>query len=792
MTLYAHTGPEGTLEDGQTLEEHLGNVANRCADFAGRLGYGNWGYALGLLHDAGKASTSFQHRLAGSSVRVDHATAGAQLCAERYGGESVRRVVSTLMSLAVAGHHGGMPNVNATGKRTSLSGRLSKSIPTFRPAYDQLLAGAGLHLPDVQQLEPLPPLRADRILPAGMHNKGGKAIASCASYSCHLLGRLLYSCLVDADYLDTERFAAPEVSALRERNYSSLDELRNRLDAHMQLLGRNAPRTPVNTARAQILADCVEAASWESGLFTLSVPTGGGKTLSSLQFALQHAVLHGKSRVIYAIPFTSIAEQTADVFRSIFGRENVLEHHSANTPTMHDDMPGAASRDQIESERLATQNWDAPIIVTTNVQLLESCYANTPSKCRKLHNLAGSVIVLDEAQSLPDALLKPTLALLEDLCIDFSTSVVLCTATQPALEKYWPFGSVPREIARHRELFDEAFLHRVRFEPLVQVPRDALAYELSTKHQALCVVGTKKKARNLYQDVILAAKSRGEIDCDNSATDEGFFHLSTNMVAAHRMSVLNQIRSRLASGERCVVVSTQLIEAGVDVDFPEAYREIAGIDSMMQVAGRCNREGRRTNKNGEAVEGSVHIFEFEEDRGSEDRSLVRTWLGAMKGISKDLLTGTDGVVKASLVEPYFSRRYAKDADGLDRGQLLQRIAKTLEGYCQGLEYESYACEYKIIDDTTKTVYVAWDDESHRLLDLARRLAPTGEDAALFLPLQQYAVGVYSHVLSQLERNGDVEKVGSYYVLVQDGLVTRYSNETGLLPVGESEPNNLII
>ena len=792
MTLYAHTGPSGSIEDGQTLEEHLRSVANRCADFAGELGYRHWGYTLGLLHDAGKASKAFQQRLEGSTVHVDHATAGTKLCKQHYGGESVKQIISTLMSLAIAGHHGGMPNVNASGKRTPLVDRLSKTIPEYEQAYNELLKNAGLCLPDVRQLEPLPPLRKDRELSVGMMRGDKQAIASCASYSCQLLGRLLYSCLVDADYLDTESFVSPETSALRMRNYGSLEQLLGKLEAHMRQLELNAPNTPVNNARAQILADCIEAASWEGGLFTLSVPTGGGKTLASMQFALRHALLHGKSRVIYAIPFTTIAEQTAAVFRTIFGSENVLEHHSTHMSVLHDDVSEDASSEQTKSERLATQNWDAPIIVTTNVQLLESCYANTPSKCRKLHNLAGSVVVLDEAQSLPDALLKPTLALLEDLCIDFSTSVVLCTATQPALTEYWPFGSRPREIANHRELFDEAFMRRVRFEPLTQVSSDALVRELSTKNQALCVVGTKKKARELYQGMTCMAKEQGVIDSDESPMDAGFYHLSTNMVAAHRISVLDRIRKRLAEGSRCVVVSTQLIEAGVDVDFPEVYREIAGIDSMLQVAGRCNREGRLTNEEGNNCEGVAHIFELEEDLASKEKSLLRSWLGAMKGISKNLLANAEGVVTEELIEPYFSQRYKKDADNLDRANLLQRITKTLEGYCQSLEYESYAHEYKIIDDVTNAVYVIWDDEGRRLIDLARKLAPTGEATALFLPLQQYAVGVYPHVLSQLMRNEDVEEVGDYYVLVQDALISRYSDEVGLLPVGEGELNSLIV
>ncbi|MDO4806815.1 MAG: CRISPR-associated helicase Cas3' [Coriobacteriales bacterium] len=584
---------------------------------------------------------------------------------------------------------------------------------------------------------------------------------------------------------------SPEVAALRNREHDSLGALLEKFENHMKMLECAAQDTLVNMARSQILSDCFDAASGESGLFTLSVPTGGGKTLSSMQFALRHAVLHGMRHVIYAIPFTSVAQQTAEVFRSVFGSQNVLEHHSAHVVPLIDDMDEGESNEVAKGERLATQNWDAPIIVTTNVQLLESLYANTPSKCRKLHNVAGSVIVLDEAQTLPDSLLKPTLAMLEALCIDFSTSVVLCTATQPALEELWPFASKPKEIAVHTDSFAQAFAGRVQFTPLVQMERAELVEELSSRNQALCVVGTKKKARNLYLDVIQVAHDKGMIESGGSANDSGFFHLSTNMVAVHRLQAIEEIRRRLSTGERCVVVSTQLIEAGVDVDFPEAYREIAGIDSLMQVAGRCNREGRQRDCAGNSRPGIVHIFELEEDLESQESGLVRSWLGSMKNISKNLIKNNGGEISEGLVGPFFLERYSASPN-LDKGGILESISGVLRSRCETLEYERYAIEYKIIEGNTDAVYVPWDHEARRLLELARKLSATGESSVLFMPLQRYSVGVYPHILNAFKRDGCIETVGNYHVLVQDACMTRYSQETGLLPVGESELNNLVI
>jgi CRISPR-associated endonuclease/helicase Cas3 len=307
-------------------------------------------------------------------------------------------------------------------------------------------------------------------------------------------------------------------------------------------------------------------------------------------------------------------------------------------------------------------------------------------------------------------------------------------------------------------------------------------------------VGTKKKARDLYNDVVQVAREAGALSYGSSPKDEGFFHLSTNMVAAHRMQVIECIHDRLLKGERCIVISTQLIEAGVDVDFPEVYRELAGIDSLLQVAGRCNREGKLRDNDGNLCAGTVHVFEYEEDLDSQESGLVRTWLGSMKSIARNLIEENGGLVSEDLVKPFFISRYRGGSDelALDRGGILKSISGILQNRCRTLEYERYASEYHIIEDETDAVYIPWNDEARHLIDFARRLSTTGESAAIFMPLQHSAVGVYPHIIKQLLACGAIEVVGNYYVLLQESCITRYSEETGLPPVEESAPNSLII
>ena len=425
LTLFAHTG--SSLDDESTwqlLEDHLLAVADRASAFAGEFGAGAWGRAVGILHDAGKASCAFQQRLHGSDTHVDHSTAGAKVALDCYGD-----IAGRMMAYICSGHHAGLPNgiVRSRGEipgiLTPLEERLAASVEPYDGFSDLLDSSDCLALPAIAELEPMP---APRQLSKPENAKRAQR------FSAYAFARMLYSSLVDADYLDTERFMAPEIARVRvSRECSDVSHL---LDQLLETLGQIASEdTPVNRARQTVLADCLAASEEEPGLFSLTVPTGGGKTLSSLAFALAHAKRYDMNRVIIAIPFTSIVEQTAAVLKGIFGPDAVLEHHSGYDFSDLDDEAGYA-------QRLATQNWDAPIVVTTNVQLLESFFANKPAKSRKVHNFVKSVIILDEAQTLPDGLLSASLAALESLTFSYGSSVVLCTATQPALDLALPFG----------------------------------------------------------------------------------------------------------------------------------------------------------------------------------------------------------------------------------------------------------------------------------------------------------------------------------------------------------------
>lgn len=442
MTLYAHSKPDAPRDEWQTLEAHLDSVADLCSEFASSFGCKNWGRAIGALHDVGKASKAFQKRLTGSSERVDHSTGGARE-AQLFNGNERKLPFGTLMSFVIAGHHGGIPNGNKKSEhngRAPLYERLSSAQLEDYSAFQKLFVQGNVSIPDIDQLEDYAALR--KAIEGGLTDDARER--EHFFFATTFFTRMLFSCLVDADYLDTESFMLPDYSAARNRDYASLPELLSLLENYMNALQAGTSDSSVNAARKTVLDDACAASAFPTGIFTMTVPTGGGKTLASMMFALRHAVEHGLRRVIVAIPYTSIVEQTASVLREVFGNENVLEHHSNYDFEARDE-------ESVLSERLAVQNWDAPIIVTTNVQLLGSLYSNKPGKCRKLHNVVGSVLVLDEAQTLPDSLLTPSLAALEELTLDYGCTVVLCTATQPAIANHWPFGSHTQEIAKHQE-----------------------------------------------------------------------------------------------------------------------------------------------------------------------------------------------------------------------------------------------------------------------------------------------------------------------------------------------------
>ena len=776
--LYAHTKEGADENEWQLLEEHLRNVANRAASFAASFGYENWGYALGILHDAGKVSPAFQRRLRGSGERVDHSTPGAWKALFRYRSE-LGDVNGRLLAFALVGHHGGIPN-GVRGERTPLKSRLDKEgISDIAREFEEYAANVGISIPSGKSLEPIP---FEKLALCGKRD----IAMTRGIFSTSVLDRMLFSCLVDADYLDTENFVTPDVSAARDGIHrDDMATLSRKLDMNMESLQSSAAPSRVNSMRAMVLEDCRSAAKWASGIYTLTVPTGGGKTLASLSFALRHAAANNMDRVIYAIPFTSIVEQNAQVFRSVLGDDNVLEHHS------NYDFDAVDNDERRLAERLAVQNWDAPLVVTTNVQLLESLFSNKPSKCRKLHNIANSVIILDEAQMLPDNLLKVSLAMLEELAADFNVTVVLCTATQPALEGLWPFGASPREIASHQDELLSVFGHRARFVIEGGLKEEELVGALASSRQALCIVGTKKKARVIYEGVANRI-------CENELCDEdnlGVFHLSANMTPLHRTKILTEVRRRLSAGERCVVISTQLIEAGVDVDFPVVYREMAGIDSLIQAAGRCNREGRLS-------EGVVHVFEIsdEVDLGLSSKRLDGSWLGQMKDIARCVIDAHGKALDPSMSKEFFENRYgAATEKGLDVEGLYSEM--TSESLLAGnsifgtLNFEDYANKYRIIEDTSTPVFVPWGKKGMELLDELCQGCSRGIPSSAFASkLQRSSVGVAQWHLTELERTGvvDTKTYAPINVLsLEYDCRQTYSDTVGLLDSGEGTPMSLV-
>ena len=607
---YAHSTETPDKSDWQLLKEHLINVAERASEFGKDFNAGPVAYTSGILHDLGKYSADFQKRLEGNPRRVDHSTAGAIEACKKY-----QKALGLIFAYVVSGHHGGLLNYGSIAD--GLKKRLhSDGLPDYS-AYRTEIAIPD-NMPSNLSLRPQP----------------GKP-----GFSISFFTRMLFSCLVDADSLDTERFVDPTSSSIRG-NCESTDALYEKFEEFMHKMNSQAKDTPINRERRSIFNQCVSAGQSPPGFFTLTVPTGGGKTLSSMAFALEHLKRHKLKRIFYVIPYTSIIEQNAHVFRKVLGGRNVLEHHSNFDADKieSDDMDTGA-----EALKLASENWDMPIVVTTNVQFFESLFSNRRSRCRKLHNLAKSVIILDEAQMLPTGYLLPCLAALSELVCNYGSTVVICTATQPKLNDLLGKGFCAREIVDSPEQLYETF-RRVSVTDLGSLDDKELIDRIGVHRQALCIVNTRKHAKVLF-DGLGASGNR--------------YHLSARMCPVHRREKIAEIKQLLKEGKDCKVISTQLIEAGVDIDFPVVYRTMTGIDSIAQAAGRCNREG--TLRNGE-----VFIF-----RSSERHGKATSWQNLTAEIGEMALRGSDDPLSLTTVSRYFEKLYHyKEDGGLDEKSIL--------------------------------------------------------------------------------------------------------------------------
>lgn len=671
---FAHSAAGMDHARWQPLDEHLLAVGHLAGDFARTFGAQELAVVLGLLHDLGKYTLAFQARLNGDPRKVDHSTWGAKIAVQKFG-----PALGSLLAYAIAGHHAGLANGQGEGERTPLEERLASDLPKLHAAWEKAIT-----LPD--RLGPPASFKLydsqDRLHAKGRH-----------PFQLAFLVRMLFSCLVDADFLDTERFYNKLESRPDHRNAGAappaLPALLEQLDLH---LGGFKPDSAINTLRADILQQVRGRATQAPGLFSLTVPTGGGKTLASLAFALEHAIRHGLQRVIFVIPFTSVVEQNAAVFREALGplgNAAVLEHHSAFV----EQSPPAGDPERYQSAqklRLAMENWEAPIIVTTAVQFFESLFAARPSQCRKLHNIAGSVVVLDEAQTMPLKLLRPCVASIDELARNYRTSVVLCTATQPALEAPAFEGGLTgvRELAPEpAELFRQ--LERVRVRHVGTLSDEALADATRSREQVLCIVNNRRHARALFQAM---------------SDLPGACHLTTLMCARHRSEVLASVRQKLLAGEPCRLVSTSLIEAGVDIDFPAVLRAEAGLDSIAQAAGRCNRNGKRPKASSEVL-----IFAAENEAWAPPPELKQ-----YAQVAREVLRKFEhDPLSPEAIHSYFALLYwQKGIKELDVPDLMGLLRDSRP---ESLPLETLAAKFRMIDSIQMPVIVPYDDRAREAL-----------------------------------------------------------------------------
>jgi len=726
---FAHSLPGRPPEKWQSLTEHLLNVAELASKFAESFGGGSFAYLAGLWHDLGKYSNAFQEYLKSnidsdayvreSTPGTDHSTAGAQHAVDSRG------ILGHLLAYVIAGHHSGL--LDGRSDRACLDARLKKQVRPWRHGLEILPEGGSIELP-------------------GFLRKAFGADGVKDGFSVSFFTRMLFSCLVDADSLDTEAFMDPEKAASRPIWGADVLPAMNRLlELYIQSL--NPPPSEVNKIRNDVRDLCIQAAGNPTGFFSLTVPTGGGKTLSSLAFALRHGVEHGLKRVIYVVPFTSIIEQNAAEFRKVmaplsdrYGADVVLEHHcSVDVEKM------------TLTSQLMAENWDAPLIVTTSVQFYESLFSSKRRRTRKLHRLAESIIILDEVQALPVDYLHPCLRTLEELVRNYRSSIVLCTATQPALNfrNDFPIGirNVREIIPRPRHLYQK--LKRVRIIDLGSVADEDLASRLQGEKQVLCIVNTRRHARILYE---LLGES------------EDHYHLSAAMCPAHRSLLLRWIRRRLKRGLPCRVISTQLVEAGVDIDFPAVFRSLAGLDSIAQAAGRCNREGRLADT------GRTYIFR------SEHKQAER-YFSDTADAAAQVLSLFEDPLDLDAIERYFQLYYWEQSARWDSKRILDNFHLLNDrSFPFSFGFQKTSETFRLIETDQRAVLIPWRRRGWCLCENLRMWAKP--DRILLRELQRYSVQIPLWEWSRLNESAAIELVHTRFpILISPELY--YSDLIGL-------------
>lgn len=694
----------------QSNNEHLEGVAMLASEFAREFNMSNWGYAIGLLHDKGKEQKTFQQHIMRESGydlnavvegNSDHAYVGALISKELFANPPFYR----LMDNIIMGHHRGLYDEDEKNEKMKMG------------------------IPDDVSIQDI---QVDLAMPRFDSPK-----------DVHHIVRMLYSCLVDADYLDTERFMSPGQNSLRGCK-SNVPHLLGKLEEHLSALKKRAVDTEVNKIRNEVQGYCIKASESGVDFYSLTVPTGGGKTLSSVLWALRHAKKNGLRRVIIAIPYTSIITQTAAVLRDIFGEDNVLEHHS------NVDFNNISTSEIAYKMKLATENWDYPIVVTTNVQLFESLFSNRPSDCRKLHNIANSVLILDEIQTLPMEFLQPIVDTFDTLKRVFNVSCLFTTASQPILSGtikgtnyqtlFEALPNVTEIIPREANLHDRLRRVKLNFYSEAQ-SYDEITDKISKHSRVLCIVNTRKDAKEIYSRL---------------PNDGICLHLSRMMCPAHIRNVIEKVKIALRDNSQTVirVVATQLIEAGVDIDFPVVFRQEAGLDSILQAAGRCNREGLFDIS-------TTYVFAL-------NKPLPAGFISQTNNARKSMVGDFDwDWFSPEAMWEYFRQLYSR-IDCFDKPNIKSRL------YEGKIYFETVAKEFKLIDDTTTAVVVNYGNEAERLINQLQR---DGYSYQIMKQLAQYSVSVRGRDLLKLNETGAIEKVYDNVLFVRD--TGFYDNNIGL-------------
>ena len=727
-TLIAHTSDSGN----QSLSEHAEGVARYCIQFlmqAGLPELAPLGELLAVLHDAGKAQSAFQNYILGkSTTKAPHSAAGALLATcllyELSKELKLKKLPRTaqLLAYAISGHHRGL--YDSEGLRSQLKGidckdryeKTSKVLSGLRSEVQIWVKDHAVSIEDsLRELS--------------------KQVG--VTEQAQALIRLLFSCLVDADFLDTEAFMDEERKEYRHeatRGYAPLETLRDRLTKHMEGFSTEGK---INEARRAFLNQCQEhGRTCPKGYYSLFLPTGGGKTLSSMAWALETALNHKAQRIIYVIPYTSIITQTAGIFREIFGEENVLEHHSDITFS-----GGEASQEaeRYERTRLLAENWDAPIIVTTNVQFFESLFSHKVSRSRKVHSIANSVVVFDEVQMFPTEFLHPMLRLLEDLRRIYGTQLLFCSATLPPFDKdhtssfkkvndfHQLSDAIQPIVPEDPELFkvfDRVIYHLEEKEYTTK----ELAEELSQHDSALCIVNSRRDASQLYHALLEEGKGAQDV-----------IHLSRNMCSAHLKERIAEVRHRLKAGIPTIVISTQLIEAGVDIDLPIVYRAISGLDSIVQAGGRCNREGKRP------APGEVYVFSLS-DGGKASDAIVQGQ-NATRFLLDNDKEHTQPSMPLELIEAYYDRYYAS-IESFDTKNIAESLYDEEEAKRWRFDFQQASEDFQLIDNVDRDLFVPYGKGKELIEGLQKHTLYLNHRT--LRELQQYHVAISKWRYEELE------------------------------------------